>query len=232
MNRYFSSFVISLFVYVSLFAGAVVFFNKNDTFSDKEIKKPNVVTVCMVAPQPKLIKEPIKKKIVKKKKVVKKKKPIKKKIIKKELPKPSQSLKKEEIIKEKIVKEEVVKEQVAMEQPEIKKTQQVVAKEKPYINPDEIKAKQNLFFTELRNKINKNKSYPRRARRRGIEGNVEVKFFLQSDGSVKSIEFVSGKNIFKKSVIEAIENSFPVEVDKTLFSFPKEFKISIEYILS
>ncbi|MCW8839262.1 MAG: energy transducer TonB [Thiovulaceae bacterium] len=238
MNRYFSSFVISLFVYVGLFAGAVVFFDKDTNFSDKDIKKQNVISVCMITQKPKIVEKPLKKKkIIKKKKIVKKPKPkkiIKEKIVKKELPKPKKILPKEEVIKkeEVVEKEEVIEEKVAVKQPEIKQVQQVIAKEEPHINHDEIRAKQNIFFTKLRNKINENKSYPRRARRRGIEGSVEVKFYIQSNGDVKNIEFVSGKGIFKKSALEAIENSFPVEVDKTLFSFPKEFKISIEYILS
>lgn len=100
------------------------------------------------------------------------------------------------------------------------------------MNFDEIKAKQNIFFTKIRNKIEQNKSYPRSARRRGIEGIVEVKFNLCNDGNVKDIEFISGKNVFKQSIIEAIENSFPVVVDTSLFSFPKQFKISIKYTLS
>ena len=97
---------------------------------------------------------------------------------------------------------------------------------------DEIQAKRNILFTKIRNRINQNKSYPRSARRRGIEGEVKVRFTLCSNGSVKNIEFLSGKNVFKQSIIKAIEKSFPMEIDSSLFTFPKQFKISVRYILS
>lgn len=237
MNRYLSSFIISIFIYTSLFAGAIAFFVKDENFSDKKLDKPNVISVSMIS-EPVVKKEPIKKKVIEKKKEIVKKKPVKKVVKKKPLPKPKKVIPKHEVVKEEVTKKETLKEELVKEEiPEVKsaqteKKQQVIVNKKSHINHDEIKAKQNIFFTKLRNRINENKSYPRRARRRGIEGNVEVKFHLLSNGNVKNIEFLSGKKIFKKSVLEAIENSFPIEVDKSLFSFPKEFKISVKYVLS
>ncbi|WP_373070100.1 TonB family protein [Sulfurimonas sp.] len=236
MNRYLSSFIITSFIYVSLIAGAVVFFSNDNTFSDKKMDKPNVISVNMIS-QPKTPKKPIKKKIVKEKKKVVKKKPIKKKVVKKvikkeTLPKKIEQKPVEEII-EKEIKEEIVEEEpIVQETTNTEVKQQVIATKKTEVNLDEIRAKQNIFFTKVRNKIDQNKTYPRSARRRGIEGDVEVSFSLCNDGNVKDIEFLSGKKVFKESIIKAIENSFPMEVDQSLFTFPKQFKISVKYILS
>jgi len=227
MNRYLSSFILSSLIYVSLFAGAFAFLSEDsNNYSDKNVNKPNVISVCMVNPEKP---QPVKKKVSDKK--VKKIK--KKKIVKKPKPKPipKKTIPKKEIVK-KEEKKEIVEEKIATQESAEVPKQQVIANKKSNVTHDEIKAKQNIFFTKLRNKINENKSYPRSARRRGIQGSVEVKFHLCNDGNVKNIEFLSGKNIFKKSVIEAIEKSFPIEVDETLFVFPKEFKVSIDYILS
>jgi len=234
MSRYLSSFIISIFVYVSLFASAVILFEKDDNFSDKKVQKLNAVSVCVITPEHITPKKTVKKKIVEKKKKINKKKIVKKPVIKKPIPVPKKIIPKPEIVKEEILKEEKVIVENTNEQKyaEIEKKQQVIVNKKSTKNHDEIKAKQNIFFTKLRNKINENKSYPRSARRRGIQGSVKVKFHLLSDGNVKNIEFLSGKKVFKSSILEAIENSFPIEVDNSLFSFPKEFKISIEYILS
>jgi protein TonB len=232
MNRYLSSFIITVFIYVSLFSSAFVFLQRDDSFSDKEINKPNVISISMVS-QPKqktpkkIVQKPVKKKKIKKKKAIKKPK-------KKKIPIKKEPIKKEPKVEEKIepVKEEIPKEKNPVQKnTSVKNKQQTVVNKKSKINHDEIKAKKNIFFTKLRNKIEQNKSYPKRARRRGIEGSVEVRFFLQSDGSVKNVEFLSGKNIFKKSVIKAIKNSFPVDVEKSLFDFPMEFKISVDYVL-
>jgi protein TonB len=225
MNRYLSSFILSAFIYISLFAGAFAFISEDsDNFSDKDVDKPHVISVCMVTPEkPKPVKKKTSEKKVKKKKIVKQTKPE---------PKPKKTIAKKELVKKEEIKEEVAEEKIATQESAETPIQQVIANKKSAVNHDEIKAKQNIFFTKLRNKINENKSYPRGARRRGIQGSVEVRFNLCRDGNVKNIEFLSGKNIFKESVIEAIENSFPIEVDETLFVFPKEFKISVDYILS
>ena len=69
------------------------------------------------------------------------------------------------------------------------------------------------------------------ARRRGIEGLVDVKFKILSDGNVEDIKIVSGRSIFKKSAMQAIARSFPVIVKDSLFDFPREFKVKISYIL-
>ncbi|PNV82167.1 MAG: hypothetical protein C0627_11355 [Sulfurimonas sp.] len=92
-------------------------------------------------------------------------------------------------------------------------------------------AKRELFIAELIKRINSNKSYPRSARRRAIEGNIKVEFTITADGGVRDIKIISGHDIFKKSAIEAIENSFPVEIPKDIFHFPKKFKVDIVYIL-
>ena len=238
MNRYLSSFMISIFLYASIFAGVIVFFQKDDNFSDKKIDKPNTVSISMVS----IVKQKTPQKKEKIKKVVKKKKPVKKVLKKKPIPKPKKVIPKEQIVQkepevvEEVVKEKEPEEKIVKNEQSVQETQevkqQVVTRNQEVINQDEIKAKQNLFFTKLRNKINENKSYPRSARRRGIQGSVEVKFCVQSDGNVKNVEFVSGKQIFKKSALKAIKDSFPIEVDATLFNFPKEFRISIDYILS
>ena len=99
------------------------------------------------------------------------------------------------------------------------------------IEDENKKMKQNLFLSQLRSQINANKTYPNSARRRGIQGEVEMRFFVTKDGDVQNIEKLSGRSIFEKSAIAAIKRSFPMKIDEALFSFPKEFRIKIAYIL-
>jgi protein TonB len=239
MSRYLSSFIATTIIYTGLIASVILLSPKHENISDKDVEKPILISVNMLA-QPEVVKEvkkPEPKKVVKQKPKPKpekkpepKPKPVEKKIIpvkkaqEKKEPEPEVE---EEVVKEETVEDEPVKEPVS--QPIVKR--QTIAREENKITQDEIKAKQNLFFTEVRRRIDQNKSYPRVARRRGIEGEVEVSFYLLSDGNVKNIEFLNGKRIFNKSIIKAIEDSFPMEVDTSLFKFPKKFKISVKYIL-
>jgi periplasmic protein TonB len=228
MSNYVNSFFISLVLYASLF-GFILYESQEDSFCDKKHKDVTRVSIAVINNQPVVEKEKITPEIKPKKKVQKKKEEIKKveKVVKKEtlpIPKPIQKKPVE------VVKEEVAK----VEEKEIKKvnTQKAInTKIQKTVNKDEIRAKQDIFLANLVKRINSNKFYPHSARRRAIQGEVEMKFCLLKSGHVKDIDLVSGKHIFKRSAIRAIEKSFPVDVDNTLFSFPKEFKITIAYIL-
>jgi len=242
MSRYLSSFIATTIIYTGLIASVILLSPKHENISDKDVEKPILISVNMLV-QPKVVKEvkkPEPKKVVKPEPKKKpepkpKPKPVEKKIIplkkaekiKEPEPKPEPEVK-EETVKKDNTEDRPVQEPVS--QPQVKR--QTITREENKITQDEIKAKQNLFFTEVRKRIDQNKSYPRIARRRGIEAEVEVSFYIQSDGNVKNIKFLSGKRIFKKSIEKAIEDSFPMEVDNSIFKFPKKFKITIKYILS
>lgn len=233
MNRYLNSFFIAFALYSSAF-GVILYQSTTDTFSDQQTTNENVSRVCfsVINEQTPTLKEEVKpeKKVEKKleKKVVKKEvlqtpNPIAKATrepIKKELPKPTVSEEVQEVVQAetKIVPKQNMQKVVNTA---VEETQ----------NTEMLKARQDKFLSHLVEKINSNKSYPNMARRRVIEGNVEMKFHLLADGSVKHIKLISGRHIFKESAVEAISKSFPVEVDKALFSFPKELKITIAYIL-
>ncbi|VAY88080.1 hypothetical protein MNB_ARC-1_1124 [hydrothermal vent metagenome] len=55
---------------------------------------------------------------------------------------------------------------------------------------------------------------------------------MQSNGSVTDIKTISGRKVLRKSVVRAIKSSFPMEADKTLFSFPKKFTIKLSFSLT
>ena len=77
------------------------------------------------------------------------------------------------------------------------------------------------FLSSVREAINSNKIYPRRAKKMGIEGAVRVTFDIDSNGNVLNIRASNAPNILKKAVIRAVKNSFPVNIPYSLKSlFP------------
>jgi len=242
MSHYLKSLLISIFVYLSLFTLALYALEKNEQFCKEESKsqKNSRVSISMIEqrttplqkkPQPvnkpKAIKKP-------KKKIVKKKPQIKKEVLVK---KALKKVKPQEPIKEIAQAEEIVQEIVesAQEVAELEQavTQGVIQKTHTHTqeSAQDLKAKQDMFLAYLVERINSHKIYPHSARRRAIQGDVKMAFHVFANGNVENIRLVSGKKIFKKSAYAAIANSFPIEIDTTLFHFPKEFTITIAYIL-
>lgn len=197
----------------------------------KELEKVEEVKEVEVAkPEPIVEKKPDPlpiKKIVKPKtiKTIPKVKPTVK-------PKP-----KKKIIKK--VKKKIVKKQLKKKIKKILKKPSKYTKKSTISTPHKKTKKQNsaaranarnLFYAKLRRKINNNKSYPRMAKRRGMQGKVKVSFILLKNGHIKNLK-IAGSSLFKKSARKAVELSFPVSVKNIAFSLPDNVSFSINYRL-
>lgn len=232
MNRYIHSFIISSIFYISIIIGVVYFLSIDDSSkADANIKATKKVCFSVVTqveiPEPKVEKKPEPKPKPKPKPKPEPKpkpKPLPEPIKEEPIPQPTPEPIVEETIKEET---EVVEEQTQ----EVIKSEEIATETKNKISPEVVQAQQDLFISHLIHKINSNKSYPNMARRRGIEGLVDVKFKILSNGNVEDIKIISGRSIFKKSATEAITRSFPVVVKDSMFEFPREFKVKITYIL-
>lgn len=89
-------------------------------------------------------------------------------------------------------------------------------------------AEKNQFLANLRAKINKHKSYPRIAQKRGMQGTVKVEFTILSDGNVGNIS-VSGPKVFHSSARNAVESAFPLNVKSAPISLPKSINVTLRY---
>ena len=247
--RYFNAFLLSSLTFVLLYAIYLVM------PAQKKIVKPapsKVIKIALVTPPKKLVK----KKIIKKpkpkpkpkkviKKIIKKKRVIKKKVIKKHKPK--------KIIKKKIIKKKRVEEYVetyvapapvyVAPKPTVAPIQRYVPAPKPIsqpiVQPTVIKStpmaqkaphnnhNKKAFLRNVRSQIIANKVYPRIAKRRHIEGSVEVRFDITKSGNVSNIRFINGKSIFQKSIRKTLHQSFPMNIPANVKGELPLFDISV-----
>ncbi|WP_455756173.1 TonB family protein [Sulfurimonas sp.] len=226
MNRYLSSFIISSIFYFAIILSIIYLVNFDSKCSADTkmqiIKEVHVSVITQVASQ-------------KQKQKIKEEKKVKPKPKTKPKPKPKpipQPVKEEPISEpfEEPVKEKTTDENVEPVE-EVAKVVDTTTETKSEINSAVIAVKRDIFIADLIKRINSNKSYPNMARRRHIEGIVDVRFKILMDGNVNDIEITSGRKIFRRSAIQAIDKSFPIDIDTSIFDFPKEFKIKIAYIL-
>lgn len=84
------------------------------------------------------------------------------------------------------------------------------------------------YRSQIIDLINANKSYPNTARRRGIQGDVEVSFTVANDGSVIDLKCLGDAKILNRSACEAIKKSlpFPAPEKKTL-----QLSFVMDYVL-
>jgi len=103
----------------------------------------------------------------------------------------------------------------------IKREIKEVVNKKVTTNRD-LSGEKRIFLSNLRESINANKIYPKRAKRMGLEGVVRVTFDISRSGDVLNIRTSSSApNILKRAVIKAVRDSFPITIPNSLRSqFP------------
>ncbi|BFU78566.1 hypothetical protein ALC152_17810 [Arcobacter sp. 15-2] len=236
MNRYIKSFSIASILYVGIFVSFLYSFENNAPLQNKQTKSEELVKFTIIqesAPKPaqKMVEKkpkPIIKKVVKKEKTTKKIKPIvkkKKEIIRK-------IVKKQTIKKEKQVKKVIHKKSETIVKKQIKKNKSTVVNNKKHLeNSHQKKMMQQKYYSSIKEAINKNKSYPRVAVKRGIEGIVEIQFTISKEGKLLSFHIIEGKSVFKKSISDAVKNSFPLTPPKGILTSNKNLSLKIDYRL-
>lgn len=241
-HRYKVSFSITTLIYISLFLTYLVFVGHQFVVSQKEKDKainlslsqfvpevieqpleeeiePPVEEEIEPEPEPEIIEpepEPIPEPIVEKKFV--EAIPVVKKVEKKPEPKK---------IKKKVVKKKPKK-----------KTKKKVKKKKQASRASSRRAtssrvdpnKKSQFLASIRAKINRKKSYPRIAQKRGMQGTVKVRFTILKSGRVGNIS-VKGPKVFHNSAKAAVKKAFPINVKNAPLRLPTTVNLSLRYRL-
>jgi periplasmic protein TonB len=233
MKRYLNSFFITSFIYLIL---AVMFINVISEISletKKEEESITKISLNSVAIQKveevtkeiekEIVTEPIIEKIVEKPapKVIEKPKKVEKKIVKQEKP--------IEKIVEKPAPKVVEKENENIEKMAVAEQNEISTKQESIIqsnsNNERNKNLESEYLAKVKNKIEKNKVYPKVAKRLNQTGKVIVSFDILKDGKITNIKIID-KSKFEKldeASIELLTNieffeAIPNELNKTVWN--------------
>ncbi len=235
-NRFFISYMMTSLLYASV-VGVILYTPSAKLFAKKDIETkviklkltsfiPKVITPVQQMEQSEAKKEPVKKEL------------IKKELIKEEIKeepniKPQPIIKKpKKIIKKKRAKKRIVKKRrkpnkVKKKSKRVSKrnrVKKVASRRNSRVSP----AKKSVFLSKIRASINRGKSYPNMAKRRGIEGRVKVRFRILKSGKVSGIS-VTGARVFHKSAKRAVRSAFPINARKSPLSLPMSVSVTLIY---
>lgn len=109
-------------------------------------------------------------------------------------------------------------------------TAPIAVASKPKID---IASEKRAFFSSLRSNIQRNLRYPSAARRRGMEGEVGVRFTLLSNGEINGISVQRGEGIFHNAAIAAVTAASGIDIPKNLTdTLPMEIDLTLEFKLN
>lgn len=99
------------------------------------------------------------------------------------------------------------------------------------VKPDTATEKRH-FLAALRSTIQNNLHYPPAARRRGMQGEVAVRFTLNEGGSIGTINILDGESIFHNAAKAAVASASGVNIPKNLAeTLPLEIDLTLEFTL-
>lgn len=215
MNRYLNSFFITSGVYfIAAFFLFFVFADMLITPPAKEeiVTKISLNSVSIVEPQP--VVEPTPEPIVEPQPVIEKPKPVKNK--------PEKPKKEHKKPVEKVVQKEEVTEVVAAVPPP-PKTEPKEEVSAPTMNQNQIDTIETKYLAKVRATIEKNKIYPKAAKRLNQTGKVNVNFDILKSGEIRNVK-VLGKSSFSKLDEASIELLIKIS---NFDEIPEELKKSV-----
>lgn len=228
-HRYFISFFTTLIFYLSVIVTFFYFPNMHVGTEQKPKEQRLKLSLAsfvkeepieVEAPLPPKVQKPISQPVVKEKpKTVPKKIKPKKVIPKKVVPKKPKPVKPRKKTKKKVQKK-----------PTKKTSHTKTLSHKKTTTQHASKAKKSAFFQKLRANIDRHKMYPRIAQKRGMEGEVHVRFTILANGKVSHI-VVEGRKVFLNSARRAVEAAFPISVKNIPITLPQDVKIKLSYLL-
>ena len=234
MIRYFSSFIITSFLYITLALVFIFSFSNEKQPIPKAVEKKTLSLNHIIFIKKEEIKVPTPKSEIKE--IVKK--TVKKEKLKKEITKQKIINKKERTIVKKPVKKKVVKkEEVIIVKKEIQKrtfkpfVKKITTKDIDTKTTKGVDYKKNFIENNLyliQKNISKNIKYSKRAKKMRIEGNVVIEFNLLKNGDITNIKALSGHSLLIKSTIKAIHkasSSFPKVKENILIKIPINYKL-------
>ena len=229
MIRFFYTLIASIVIYTILIV--TLFYNFDLTTYDTSNnykKDQQIITLIKEIKNTKEINKQNSK--TKEKKIVKKTKIKETKIVKKIKVEKEQTLK--TVVQSKVNKKQVLNKEIknVSKDTNIQQRKQKLVTSKT-VNSKKLNLEKTKYYRKIKETINKNKQYPRIAKRVGKEGTVKIDFVLSSRGDLLSYKIIAGDDIFKRSVVEAIENSFPLEIPNGLFKKKLHFTLNVEYNL-
>ena len=214
MNRYLNSFFITSGVYfIAAFFLFFVFADMLITPPAKEeiVTKISLNSVSIVEPQP--VVEPTPEPIVEPQPIIEKPKPVKNK--------PEKPKKEHKKPVEKIVQKEEVTEVAAVPPPTKTPPKEEVSA--PSINQNQIDTIETKYLAKVRATIEKNKIYPKAAKRLNQTGKVNVNFDILKNGEIRNVK-VLGKSSFAKLDEASIELLIKIS---NFDEIPEELKKSV-----
>lgn len=103
--------------------------------------------------------------------------------------------------------------------------------EKPALTQVVLENERESYLLQLLAHIDSHKFYPRSARRRGMEGEIQVTFYLLRDGSISGLQIKGGSKLLRKAAKQAVQQSLSLPPPPESMRLQEQIRFGMVYRL-
>lgn len=103
--------------------------------------------------------------------------------------------------------------------------------EKPALTQVVLENERESYLLQLLAHIDSHKFYPRSARRRGMEGEIQVVFYLLRDGSISGLQIKGGSKLLRKAAKQAVQQSLSLPPPPESMRLQEQIRFGMVYRL-
>jgi periplasmic protein TonB len=102
---------------------------------------------------------------------------------------------------------------------------------KPALDQVVLKNERESYLTQMLAHIDSHKFYPRKARNRGMEGEVKVVFYLHKDGSISDLQVSGSSRILRTAAKQAVQRALSLPQPPASFHLQEQIRFGMVYRL-
>jgi protein TonB len=103
--------------------------------------------------------------------------------------------------------------------------------DKPALTEVLLENERESYLLQLLAHIDSHKFYPRSARRRGMEGKIQVTFYLLRDGSISGLQIKGGSKLLRKAAKQAVQQSLALPPPPESMQLQEQIRFGMVYRL-
>jgi len=103
--------------------------------------------------------------------------------------------------------------------------------DKPALDQAILENERESYLLQLLAHIDSHKFYPRFARRRGMEGEIQVAFYLLRDGSISGLQIKGGSKVLRKAAKQAVQQSLALPPPPESMRLQEQIRFGMMYRL-
>ena len=103
--------------------------------------------------------------------------------------------------------------------------------DKPALDQMALEIERKSYLLRLLVHIDSHKFYPRKARRRGMEGKINIAFYLHADGSISDLQVSGGSRVLRTAARQAVQQALSLPRPPESFHLQEQIRFGMVYRL-